>query len=72
MYVPYARHYNPRFVYFLPHFSVRFIIKSGLYYRLFKYINIKQGKLGLKSEVYNQERFQIKSGLWWRVYGIHL
>ena len=28
-YIPYARHYNPRFVYFLPHFSVRFIIKSG-------------------------------------------
>ena len=28
-YLPYARHYNPRFVYFLPHFSVRFIIKSG-------------------------------------------
>jgi hypothetical protein len=27
--IPYARHYNPRFVYFLPHFSVRFIIKSG-------------------------------------------
>ena len=27
--VPYARHYNPRFVYFLPHFSVRSIIKSG-------------------------------------------
>ena len=28
-YLPYARHYNPRFVYFLPHFSVRFITKSG-------------------------------------------
>ena len=26
--VPYARLYNPRFVYFLPHFSVWFIIKS--------------------------------------------
>ena len=26
--------------------------------------------MGLKSAVYNQERFQIKSGLWWRVYGI--
>ena len=25
----YARYYNPRFVYFLPHFSVQFIIKSG-------------------------------------------
>ena len=29
MLLPYARHYNPRFVYFLPQFSVRFIIKSG-------------------------------------------
>ena len=29
IYIPYARHYNPQFVYFLPHFSVRFIIKSG-------------------------------------------
>ena len=28
-YVPSARHYKPRLVYFLPHFSVRFIIKSG-------------------------------------------
>ena len=25
--------------------------------------------MGLKSAVYNQERFQIKSGLWWRMYG---
>ena len=28
--VPYARHYNPRFVFILPHFSLRFIFKSGL------------------------------------------
>ena len=26
--------------------------------------------MGLKSAVYNQGRFQIKSGLWWRAYGI--
>ena len=32
-YVPYARHYNPRFVFFLPHFSLRFIFESGLYCR---------------------------------------
>ena len=25
----YARHYNPRLLYFSPHFSVRFMIKSG-------------------------------------------
>ena len=37
--IPYTRHYNPRFVYVLPHFSVRFIIKSGYHYRLFKYKN---------------------------------
>ena len=24
--IPYAHHYNPRFVYFLPHFSLRFIL----------------------------------------------
>jgi hypothetical protein len=27
--IPYAHHYNPRHVYFLLHFSLRFIIKSG-------------------------------------------
>ena len=27
--LPYARHYKLRLVYFLPHFSLRFIIKSG-------------------------------------------
>ena len=35
--IPYARHYKPRLVYFLPHFSLRFIIKSGYNYRLFMY-----------------------------------
>ena len=29
VYLLYARHYNPWFVYFLPHFSVRFMIKRG-------------------------------------------
>ena len=29
LFIPYACHYKLRFVYFLPHFSVRFIIKSG-------------------------------------------
>ena len=27
--LPYARNYNLRFVYFSPHFAVRFIIKRG-------------------------------------------
>ena len=32
-YIPYARHYNPRFVYFLPHFyiEVRFILQTTLW-----------------------------------------
>ena len=29
----YARHFNPRFVFFLPQFSLRFIFESGLYCR---------------------------------------
>ena len=32
-YIPYARNYNPRFVFNLPHFSLRFIFESGLYSR---------------------------------------
>ena len=28
-YIPYTRHYMPRLVYFLPHFSLQFITKSG-------------------------------------------
>ena len=31
--LPYVRHYNPRFVFFLPQFSLRFIFESGLYCR---------------------------------------
>ena len=27
--IPYAHHYKPRFVHFLPHFSLRIVIKSG-------------------------------------------
>ena len=46
-----------RGLYVLPHFSVqeRLILQTI-------YVH-KQGKLGLKSAVYNQERFQIKRGL---------
>ena len=61
--IPYARHYNPRFIHFLPHFYKRLILQTILVH--------KQGKLGLKSAVYNQERFQMKSGLWWRAYGTY-
>ena len=31
--VPYARHYKPRLVFFLTHFSLRLIFQSGLYCR---------------------------------------
>ena len=31
-------------------------------------LRFKQGNLGLKSMVYNQEQFQIKSELYWRMY----
>ena len=60
VYVPYARHYNPRFVYFLPHFyiEVRFILQTtyGLKTEILHF-------LSLKSAVYIRERFQIESGL---------
>ena len=51
--IPYARHYKPRLVYFLPHLSVWFIINITDYSRT------KQGRLGLKSRVFNQERVMI-------------
>ena len=39
--LPYARHYNPRFIFILPHFSLRFIFKSGLYCReVSNYMNL--------------------------------
>ena len=58
--IPYARHYNPRFVYFLPHFyiEVRFILQTtyGLKTEILYF-------LSLKSAVYIRERFLIESGL---------
>ena len=58
--IPYARHYNPWFVYFLPHFyiEVRFILQTtyGLKTEILPF-------LSLQSAVYIQERFLIKSGL---------
>ena len=50
-YVPYARHYKPRLVYFLPHFSLRLILQT--IYVLNKEI---LQFLGLKATAYNQER----------------
>ena len=59
MNIPYARHYNPRFVYFLPHFlfSLRFILQT-IYVLKTEILHF----LSLKSAVYNRERFQIESG----------
>ena len=64
--LPYARHYNPRFVYFLAHFwfSLRFILQT-IYVLKMEILHF----LSLKSAVYTRERLLIKSGLQWRVYG---
>ena len=51
-YVPYARHYNPRFVFFLPHFSLRFIFESGLYCREVSiYMNLFSSKVATKNQI---------------------
>ena len=50
-YVPFARHYNPRFVFILPHFSLRFIFESGLYCReVSNYMNLFSSKVAIKIE----------------------
>ena len=68
-YIPYARHYNPRFVIFLLPFlfEVRFILQTtyGLKTEILHF-------LSLKSAVYTRERLLIKSGLQWRAYGTYL
>ena len=48
------------FVYFLPHFSLRFIFQT-IYVLKTEILHF----LSLKSAVYTQERLLIKSGLWW-------
>ena len=53
MYRPYARHYNPRFVYFYPLFEVHLCTLCTLALCI----------------VSIQERFLIKSGLQWHAYG---
>ena len=58
--LPYARHYNPRFVLFLPNFSfsLRFILQT-IYVLKTNILHF----LSLKSAVYIREQFLIKSGL---------
>ena len=59
--IPYARHYNPRFVYFLPTFwSPKNVFSRGFFLKILDLCMVSI-----------QERFLIKSGLWWRAYGIH-
>ena len=57
--IPYAPHYNPRFAYFLPTFRRQFLFSRRFFRKILSLcmVNI-------------QERFLIKSGLWWRAYGI--
>ena len=61
--VPYAPHYNPRFVYFLPPFYIeeRFILQT-IYVLKTNILHF----LSLKSAVYTRERLLIKRGLYWR------
>ena len=54
----YTRYYKPRLVYCLPHYSLLLILQA-IHVLKEKILQI----LGLKSAVYNRERFQIKSGL---------
>ena len=58
--IPYARHYNPRFVFFLAHFSfsLRFILQT-IYVLKMEILHF----LSLKSAVYTRELLVIKSGL---------
>ena len=52
IHIPYARHYNPRFVFILPHFSLRFIFESGLYCREVSiYMNLFYLELPKKEQV---------------------
>ena len=49
LYVPYARHYNPRFVFILPHFPLRFMFERGLYCReVSNYMNLFSSKVNTK------------------------
>ena len=54
-YCTYSHYHKPCFVYFLHHF-LRLILQAI-------YVHTKQGNASLKSAVYNQEQFQINSGL---------
>ena len=54
--LPYICHYKPQLVYFLPHFSLKYVLNQEI--RQF---------FSLKSTVYNRKWLQRKSQLKWRV-----
>ena len=61
--LPYTPHYNPRFVYFFTPFFIAVYIVEWLVLQTIYVLNKEILQcLGLKSEVYNSDRFQIKSG----------
>ena len=62
--LPYAHHYNPRFVYFYPIFHFGLYCRAGLILQTIYVLNKEiLPFLDLKSAVYNREWFQINSGI---------
>ena len=61
-YIPYERHYKPRFVYFLPTFWSPKTFFQGAF--CLKILTLCMVSI--------QERFLINSGLWWPAYSILL
>ena len=55
LYLPQVRHYKPRIVYFLPHFSGGVYNQERLLLLLLDSLCSKQGNLGRRSVVYNVE-----------------
>ena len=66
VYIPYARHYKPRLVFFFTQISLQLrLILQTIYVLKTEILHF----LSLKSAAYKWERPQIESGLWWRAYG---
>ena len=61
--VPHARHYNPRLVFFYLIFTAVYIVERLVLQTIYVLNKEILHFLGLKSVVYNQERFQIKNRL---------
>ena len=63
LYTAIISHYKPRLVFFFYPFFTKAVAYTA------DNLCSKQGNVVLKSVAYKRERLQIKSGLWWRVYG---